>query len=205
MRIPASYDHGDVARHGTVPAARRMMVHGESGGPREGWETGAMTGDAHRRADLARRHMVEGGFTVSDGQLPVGSVVVGSRSTFRFRWLATRLHLFVVVLTVPTIDASTLEQFLVESTAYAREHTRWWNRSVQQAVAVVPVVVCDVATGPAVTVVEQLPRRDSGLMTLPWLVDAATGRTHSSVGKVVFGAIYRPWLDEQIGALLAPA
>jgi hypothetical protein len=163
-----------------------------------------MTGDAHHRAELARRHMDESGFTVSDEALAVGPVVVGYRGTFRFRWLATKLHLFVVVLTVPTIDASTLEQFLAESTAYAREHTRWWNRAVQQAVAAVPVVVCDVATGPAVTVVEQLPRRDSGLMTIPWLVDAATGRTHSSLGKVVFGAVYRPWIDERVGALLAP-
>jgi len=162
-----------------------------------------MTGDTDHRAELARQRMVGGGFAVSDERLAVGPVVVGYRGTFRIRWLATKLHLFVVILTVPTIDASTLDRFLTESVGYARGHTRWWARSVQQAVAVVPVVVCDVATGPAVAVVEQLPHRDAGMMTLPWLIDTATGRTHRSVGKVVFGAIYRPWLDEQVGALLA--
>jgi hypothetical protein len=163
-----------------------------------------MTGEANRRAELARERMGAAGFTVSGERLPVGPVSVGYRRRFRFRWLATKLHLFVLVLEVPTIDASTLEQFLVESNAYAREHTRWWARGVQQAVAVVPVVVSGVATGPAVTVVEQLPRRDAGLMTLPRLVDTTTGRTHAFDGKVVFGAVYRPWIDEQVAALLAP-
>ena len=149
----------------------------------------------------AATRLRDAGCEVSSVQLPGGPALAGHRSRFRLAWMATRLHLFTVMTTVPHVDASTLQRFSEDSLDYAAA-TKGALRGFQTGVATIAVLVGE-TVGPdgARFAQEELVRRFSAF-TWPAAVDLATGVTYSHQGRVVLGGIYAGWMREQTALAL---
>jgi len=69
--------------------------------------------------DAAAGRLRVDGADVSTLQMRGLTALVGYRSDFRWRWMATRLNLFTVLINVPSVTASELELFANEALDYA--------------------------------------------------------------------------------------
>ena len=79
------------------------------------------------------------GNTIANVLLPGGPSVVGYQKQFRLRWMATMLHVFTVVVSVPLATPEFLHDVNVEAIAYAKR-TKGSLRGLQTGVAVLPDV-----------------------------------------------------------------
>lgn len=151
--------------------------------------------------DAAAHRLQAAGAEVSTQQLPGGPALVAYRSQFRLTWMATKLHLFTVLTTVPHVDASTLQRFSEDSLDYAAA-TKGALRGFQTGVATIAVLVGE-TVGPdgARFAQEELVRRFSAF-TWPAAVDLRGGTSYSHQGRVMLGGIYAGWMREQTALAL---
>ncbi|HET6951491.1 MAG TPA: hypothetical protein VFI47_14005 [Acidimicrobiales bacterium] len=151
----------------------------------------------------AAERMAADGSSVSQVVLPMGPAVVGYQSRFRLRWMATKLHVFTVVVPVSRATAETLREATEQSIDYAKQ-TKGSLRGLQTGVAALPVVVTADATPDALAAAESRPSKGWAAFTLPALVDLTTGRIHSFSGRLVWGGLYASWLRQRLDALPSP-
>lgn len=76
-----------------------------------------MSPDAHLDAVAGR--LRADGAEVSTVQIRGLTALVGYRSAFRWQWMATRVNLFTVLISVPSVTAADLEQFTNDALDYA--------------------------------------------------------------------------------------
>jgi hypothetical protein len=153
--------------------------------------------------DEAARRMAADGSAVSQVVLPLGPAVVGYQSRFRLRWMASKLHVFTVVVPVSRATAETLRGATEQSINYAKQ-TKGRLRGFQSGVATLPILVAAQATPDALAAAESRPPKDWAALTLPAIVDLTSGRIHSFRGRLLWGALYAAWLRERLDALPSP-
>jgi hypothetical protein len=128
--------------------------------------------------------------------LPGGPALVGYQSKFRFRWVATKLHLFTVVIAVPEVTREILDSVTTQAIDYAKKK-RGKLRGFQTGVAVIPIVAGSHVQPDARAAVEERPAKIFALILLPAIADLETAETYTYRGRLVFGAIYTAWLRER--------
>jgi len=141
------------------------------------------------------------GATVSESNVGSVSAVVGYRAQFRLRWLATRVHLFTVVASVPYVNVQLLQQFTNDALDFGvKERGRF--RGLQTGVGVIAALVSGSVDSEASTwaTTELVDRR--GAFAWPALVDLSSGRRFSHVGAVRRGGLYANWMRHQIATAL---
>jgi hypothetical protein len=129
------------------------------------------------------------------------TTLVGYRSQFRLRWFATRLNLFTVVGSVPTVTVAGLEQFSKDAIDYAIARKGQF-RGLQNGVAVIPVLVGDrIEPDAAMYATNTLVRRFSAF-AWPATVDLTSRHVHTHEGRVFLGGVYADWMRQQTAIAL---
>ena len=90
--------------------------------------------------DAAARRLLDDGAQVSTHQLRGLTAVVGYRADFRWRWVATRLHLFTLLISVESVTSGGLEQLTNDALDFAVGQKGRF-RGLQSGVAVIPVLI----------------------------------------------------------------
>jgi hypothetical protein len=127
--------------------------------------------------------------------------VVGYRSQFRLRWLATRLNLFTVVLPVGLVTPAGLKQFSEEVLDFATTQKGRF-RGLQNGVAAIPVQVSAQVHPEAVAFAQTDLIRRFSAFAWPTAVDLSTGQVHNHQGRVLVGGLYSSWMRQQTAVAL---
>jgi hypothetical protein len=118
-------------------------------------------------------------------------VLVGHRSDFRFRWMATKLHLFTIVAPSPAVTVAVLEQFTNSAMDYAIAN-KGGARGMQSGIAVLPCLVSTQVDPAAAAWAQEKQRMRFACMARPVVVDFSRGsvsyfRNNSMLGRVYSG------------------
>lgn len=158
--------------------------------------------DPQQRVAQVARRLTDAGYSVRP-VVEIGDelALLGHTSQFRWRWMATRLHLMVYVQAVDTVTIDRLERFshgCLEH-ALAAKGTRLGFH----VLAVAPVLVgARVEPGAASYAQHQIVRR-FGAFAWPVAVDATSGAVSRHAGRPYIGAAFTPWLRRQLDAATA--
>jgi hypothetical protein len=149
--------------------------------------------------------LAAGGFNMTRDSVGGRQAVIGRTSAFRLRWMATKLHTFVLaaVFEGATARPDKLDRFLEESSDYARTMKGGLPRGLQTGTAAVVVAVAESAGEAGDWAVKPHGRKFAAL-TYPVLVDVAR-RTVTSPARMVIGAVYVPWFRQVVADHVAPA
>ncbi len=141
------------------------------------------------------------GAAVGTGQLAGGPALVGLKSQFRLRWMATKLHLFTVAVAVPVATGPLLKQFSQDAMEFANQQ-KGSLRGLQVAVAAIPILVTPVVdpSGAAYARTELI--RKIGAFAWPTIFDVTTAVAHRHQGTVLIGGIYNGWMRQQTSLAL---
>jgi hypothetical protein len=147
--------------------------------------------------------MLADGNVVSSVQLECGPALVGYQSRFQWKWVATKLHLFTVVVAVPVATSENLAAVTAQATDYAKR-TKGKLRGFQTGVAVLPALVADEVLPEARMAAEARPKTGWAVFVLPAIADLNAQEMYSYRGRLVWGGVYASWLRERLGAVVAP-
>jgi len=167
---------------------------------RQRWEALPMVA-AEKYLKLVKDRLTDDGATTSEANVGGFSAVVGYRAQFRLRWLATRVHLFTVVASVPYVNSQRLQQFTNDVLDFGvKERGRF--RGLQTGVGVIAALVSEsVETEARMWATTDLVDR-RGAFAWPALVDLSSGRISFHVGAVTRGGLYASWMRQQIETAL---
>lgn len=143
------------------------------------------------------------GAAVSTELLPGGEAVVGYRSEFRLRWMATKLNLFTVVRSVPQVTVSALEAFSNEALDYGVK-LKGRFRGLQTGVAVIPLLVGDLVEPAASDYARTVLVLRWSAFAWPAAVDLDREVVSTHEGSVTIGGMYASWMREQTAVALPP-
>lgn len=149
--------------------------------------------------------LAKGGFKMTRDSVGGRQAVIGRTSAFRMKWLATRLHTFVLaaVFEGATARPDKLDRFMEESSEYARTMKGGLPRGLQTGTVAVTVAVAESAKEAGDWAVNPHGRKFAAL-TFPVLVDVA-GRSVACPKRMVIGAVYVPYLRQVVADHVAPA
>jgi hypothetical protein len=133
-------------------------------------------------------------------------VLVARTAKFRWAWMATKLHTFVVAAAFPpgTATPDRLDAFMQEAMRFAKANKGGLPVGFQTGVAAVTVAVTEQADDAAHGWAASPHGRKFGVMSFPCLVDATSGRV-TRPDRMVIGGIYSKHLKSVVDDLLAPA
>jgi len=94
--------------------------------------------------------LVGDGCQVHEEQWYGSRTIIGYRSDFKLAWMATKLHLFTIVGSVPFVATHVLSDFCAMATEYAVQR-RGGMRGFQSGVAVLACLVTPAAEPAALT------------------------------------------------------
>ena len=117
-------------------------------------------------------------------------VLIARRSDFQLSWLATRLHLFTLVIAIDEITRPGIEAFTDQATKYAKANKGGLPVGLQNGVAVFPVIVGDRIDPAAASWAEAKQRNHFGVMGRPVVIDATQGQARVFRGNLVIGRLY---------------
>lgn len=141
------------------------------------------------------------GAQVTSVQLPSTQAVIGYTSQFRWKWFATKLHLFTVAVYVPDLNAAVYTQLVKEATDYA-----YANRSkfhgLQVGLATNVIIATRAVDTETTTIASNRPPKGFAKLTSTAVVNLVTAETHTYNGKIVWGSAYTSWLRERLAAAL---
>ncbi|HET8620077.1 MAG TPA: hypothetical protein VFM27_14015 [Acidimicrobiales bacterium] len=146
------------------------------------------------------------GMPPTSADLAGNTVLVARRSDFRLRWMATRLHTFLVASAFPpgTATADQLDRFLHLALDHAVANKSGLPRGLQTGVAVVAVAVTTGAGPEAAAWASSVHGRRWAAIPFPVLVDGASGQVvHPK--RMVIGGIYASHLRRVVTDVVAPA
>jgi hypothetical protein len=130
------------------------------------------------------------------------TVLVARRADFRLRWMASRLHLFVIASTAPEVTLDGIEQFMATATQYARDHKGGLPAGLQTGVAVMPALISDRVEPAAAWAMEKF-RGLFACIQRPTIVDTSTGIVSQWRGVSALGAVFAEHLRRK-GELYFP-
>ncbi len=146
------------------------------------------------------------GFAISDATFGGRTVVVGRTSEFRWRWMASRLHTFVVAADfgTETLDLTMLDHFLDTASRYATANKGGLPSGLQTGTATVALTLTDGTFDVASQWAARAHGRRYGAMAYPVAADTTTGEVVHP-GPVVIGALFNSYLKSIADDIIAPA
>ncbi|MEU8589814.1 levansucrase [Streptomyces sp. NPDC048664] len=125
------------------------------------------------------------------------TVLVGRRSDFRMKWMATTLHLFTVAAAVPAVTVGTIADFTDTVMRYAKDNKGGLPGGLQTGVAAFPVLVGESVEPGAVHFAESRQRVRFACMARPVVVDSTHQYVGTYRGKPALGRVYASHLIEK--------
>jgi hypothetical protein len=109
------------------------------------------------------------GFKTSRAAVGDEQALVARRSEFRWEWVGTRMHTFVVVFSVGELAPDQAQAFPAEAQDYAIKHKGGLPRGLQTGTATIAVVIADRADEASVQWFKQEPKHRYAALLLPVL------------------------------------
>lgn len=106
------------------------------------------------------------------------SVLAGHHSQFRMRWLATRLHLFIIAAVAPVVTVETLSRFTEAAMDYASQNKGGLPAGFQTGVAVFAALISD-RVEPDAAAWASRQRLKFACVGRPAVIDTGTGQVRS--------------------------
>lgn len=146
-------------------------------------------------ADEHYEHLVrraqETGIQLDDVELgEFGRVKVSYRREFRWRWVATTLHVFTFMAALPSATAEDVDGYAAACAQYAKKHKPGLFRGLQTGSAAIAVAVVDSASAAVREFAAGKPKKRFAIIALPAVIDAGTGETITAAEHLVWGAVY---------------
>jgi hypothetical protein len=149
-----------------------------------------------------RRSLTEHGFDTTDATLDGERIVVGRASEFRLRWMASRLHTFVLAAAFDApVPRGTLDRYLTSAVHYAISHKGGLPRGLQTGSATIAVAL--VADDSADEWASRARQPRFAALSFPVAVNTATGSV-AYPRRMTVGAIYRAHLTRVVTTVVAP-
>jgi hypothetical protein len=130
-------------------------------------------------------------------------VLVGHRSDFRLRWMATKLHLMTVVAPSSAITLSALQGFTNTAFDYAQARKGQW-RGFQSGVAVLPSLVGTHVDPAATAWAQQKQLVRFGSVARPVVVDVTAGTVGCFRRTAALGFVYSGHLRRKLDLYFPP-
>jgi hypothetical protein len=136
-------------------------------------------------------------------------VLVARTSQFRLRWMATKLHTFLVASIFPAGTATTdrLDTLIELAARYAKANKGGLPVGFQTGVAVLVVAVTEHADPAAHQWASTSHKRKFATLPFPVMADTTTGQV-TRPEKMLLGGIYKAYLqglaDQHVAAPLRP-
>lgn len=128
-------------------------------------------------------------------------VVVGRRSDFRLRWMATRMHLVTVLAISAGVTAPVIESFSAQVSEYAK---RGRALGLQSGVAAFPVLISPSVDDAALQWAAEKQRLQFACLTRPVVVDTSRGIVAAFRGTTMIGRLYSGHLQQKMAAYFPP-
>ena len=142
-----------------------------------------------------------GGYEVEMHAIGGMPALTGYRSDFKLQWMATKLHTFVTVRSVPVVTVDELDAFALASLEYTKA-TKGGARGAQSGVAAITVLVGETVEEAAAEYARKELVRHFAAFAWPVTVDLSTRESSSHRGRPTIGAIYTGWMRKQIAMAL---
>lgn len=152
-----------------------------------------------------RQRLPAAGFELEETTVAAVEALVARRSEFRWRWAATRLHVFVVVLYVDRLDEGEAEDLTGAAQRYAIDHKGGLPRGLQTGTVAVAVLLTDDSEGAVHSWPASNQQHRFGAARFPVLVELTSNavsypnRRHAKVG------VYAPYLFGLVEDVIVPA
>lgn len=144
-------------------------------------------------------------FTLAAATFDGRPVTVGTRSEFRWSWMATRLHTFVLATAFDAdVDEETLDRFLASACQYAVRHKGGLPRGLQTGSAAVAVAVVEAESATVVNWASRMHGRRFAAIPYPVAAITASGRVISP-RRFAIGALYARHLAHVADEVVGPA
>jgi len=117
-------------------------------------------------------------------------VGVGRQSWFRWRWFATRLHVFVVIFDVPGLSTGVADELTAAALDYAVAHKGGLPRGLQTGTAAVPVFLAGEADDGVRDWFAQAPKHRFAALRFPVLVELGNASLTYFLGWRRIGRVY---------------
>jgi hypothetical protein len=140
----------------------------------------------------------EEGFRSWRDKLAERHALIARKSEFRWAWVATRLHVFVFVLSLPTVAVEEAERLTEAANQYAITHKGGLPRGLQTGSVAVPVFLAPHLDEQAVRWANQEPRQRFAALKLPVVVDETAGRLVFYRGRWTRGWVYADYVTEVV-------
>ncbi|MEU6840521.1 levansucrase [Streptomyces sp. NPDC046716] len=138
---------------------------------------------------LERRLVADG--CVTDHQDWSGSrVLVGRRSDFRLRWMATRLDLFTLAAVVPEITVAHIATFTEQTLWYAKATKGGRPLGMQAGIGAFPVLISNQVDPAAAQWAKAQQRVAFACMARPVVVDLSSQSVATYRGRPGLGFVY---------------
>jgi hypothetical protein len=140
----------------------------------------------------------EQGFRSWHDRLGGREAVMATRSEFRWSWVGTRLHVFMFVLSLPSVDVEEAERLTDEASAYAVKHKGGLPRGLQTGTVAVPVFLAREVDEPTRLWASREPRHRFAALKFPVVAEQAAGRVTFYRGRWKRGWVYASYVTEVV-------
>jgi hypothetical protein len=145
------------------------------------------------------------GFEATRGTVADRDALVARRSDFRWAWMATRMHTFVVAFEVSDLDRKTAANLSKAAQRYAIAHKGGLPRGLQTGSAAVAVFLIEVASPDVRSWFTERPKHRFGAMQFPVLLETAAGAITYCTDRMTTGGVYAGYLRDVAEHVVRPA
>lgn len=149
--------------------------------------------------------LTNGGFKASHTAIGDQQALVARRSEFRWGWVASRIHTFVVVFSVGGLGPKRAQALSTEAQDFAIKHKGGLPRGLQTGTATIAVVIPDEADEDSVRWFRQEPKHRYAALLFPVLARPGSEELVYFTGRWSRGYIYRDYLFGIVRDIVAPA
>ena len=149
--------------------------------------------------------LINGGFTTSRTAIGDQQALVGRRAEFRWEWVASRMHTFVVVFSVGGLGPKQAQALSTEAQDYAIKHKGGLPRGLQTGTATIAVIIPDEAGEDSARWFRKEPTHRYAALLFPVLARPGSGELTYFTGRWSRGYVYRDYLLGIVRHIVAPA
>lgn len=147
-------------------------------------------------------HLAHAGYQIQNTTIGGRDVLVARRSDFRWRWLATRLHTFVVVFTVSELDESLAEELSAAAQQHAIKHKGGLPRGQQTGTATVAVFLSEPDQSSVRRWFSRRPKHRFAALRFPVLVELDSATVTYFRGRLRAGFVYSSHLRAVVQSII---
>ncbi|MGA2471845.1 MAG: hypothetical protein ABSG64_14285 [Solirubrobacteraceae bacterium] len=147
----------------------------------------------------------DAGFTTGRATIAEHDVMVARRSDFRLRWLATRIHTFIIVFSVDELNPDGAAKLTRAAQDYAIEHKGGVPHGLQTGTATIPVFLSPHANDATESWFAQAPKLRFAALGFPVLANLEAETVTYFTGRWKVGGIYKAFIVGIVSNTIAPA